>query len=501
MNWLLISPVLIPLVCGALSLTLWQSRRVQRWVGVIGTAALTAVSFLLLYVVWHEGIQVSYMGGWIAPFGITFVADLFGAIMVVLGGLTGFAVAVYSLYTIDAHREHFGYYPLTHILLAGVSGAFLTADIFNLFVWFEVMLLSSFVLLALGGERAQMEGALKYVTLNLFSSTLFLVAVGILYGMTGTLNMAHLAQELPEVENTGLVTTVAMLFMVSFGIKAAAFPLFFWLPAAYHTPPVAVSALFAGLLTKVGVYALIRVFTLVFTGDVGYTHDILLVIATLTMLVGVLGAAAQFEFRRILSFHIISQIGYMILGLALYTPLGLMGAIFYIMHHIIVKANLFLVSGAAYCLRGTYELKELGSLYRTAPFLSILFLIPALSLAGIPPLSGFFAKFVIIKAGLEVQEYLVVGVALLVGLLTLFSMVKIWNEAFWKEAPESSEPLVAGSEQRGSYVPMLIPIAGLALITLFIGLNAEPFVVVATRAAEQLLDPAQYIEAVMGVRP
>jgi multicomponent Na+:H+ antiporter subunit D len=503
-NWLLISPILIPLVFGALSLVVWQSRLAQRWLGLIGTGALMLVSFLLLHAVWTQGIVVGYMGAWVAPFGITLVADLLGAIMVVLNGLIGFAVALYSVYTIDARREHFGYYPLVHVLLAGVSGAFLTGDIFNLFVWFEVMLLASFVLLALGGERAQMEGALKYVTLNLFSSMLFLTAVGILYGMAGTLNMADLAQKLPYVERTGLVTTVAMLFMVSFGIKAAAFPLFFWLPASYHTPPVAVSALFAGLLTKVGVYALFRVFTLIFTQDVAYTHTILLVVAAFTMLTGVLGAAAQFEFRRILSFHIVSQIGYMILGLALYTPLAVMGGIFYIMHHIIVKANLFLVSGAAYRLRGTYELRELGSLYRTAPGLSILFLIPAMSLAGMPPLSGFFAKFIIVRAGLEAGQYAVVGVALLVGLLTLFSMVKIWNEAFWKEAPVPARvPPAAVTANPGHlvYYPLLIPIVGLAAITLLIGFWTEPFVVVATRAAEQLLDPGIYIEAVLGARP
>jgi multicomponent Na+:H+ antiporter subunit D len=505
-NFLLASPVLIPLSAAALSLLVWRSRPAQRLIGLAGTTALFIAALALLHAVWRDGIQVTYMAGWAAPFGITLVADLFGAIMVVLGGLIGLAVAVFSLYTIDRRREHFGYYPLVLVLLAGVCGAFLTGDIFNLFVWFEVMLLASFVLLALGGERNQMEGGLKYVTLNLFSSTLFLTAIGILYGIVGTLNMADLADKLAYVERPGLITTVAMLFLVSFGIKAAAFPLFFWLPAAYHTPPVAVSALFAGLLTKVGVYALIRVFTLIFTQDVAYTHTVLLVIAALTMLTGVLGAAAQFEFRRILSFHIVSQIGYMILGLALYTPLALMGAIFYIMHHIIVKTNLFLVSGVAYRLTGSYELRELGGLYRQAPGLSILFLIPAMSLAGMPPLSGFFAKFILVRAGLEAGEYAVVAVALLVGLLTLFSMVKIWNEVFWKPQPALAPErypaeLVTANPGRRRYYPLLIPIAALAAITVTIGLWTEPFIVLATRAAEELLDPRRYIEAVLGMQP
>jgi len=251
----------------------------------------------------------------------------------------------------------------------------------------------------------------------------------------GTLNMADLARHLKTVTPPGLVTTVAILFFLAFGIKAAVFPLFFWLPASYHTPPVPVSAIFAGLLTKVGVYALIRVFTLLFVQETATTHTLILIIAGLTMVTGVLGAVAQNEFRRILSFHIVSQIGYMIMGLGIFSPLGLTGSIFYIIHHIIVKTNLFLVSGVAYRLKGTYELKKLGGLYRYSPGLAILFLIPALSLAGMPPLSGFWAKFILLKAGFETENYLIVVVALLVSLLTLYSMTKIWTEVFWKEAP------------------------------------------------------------------
>jgi multicomponent Na+:H+ antiporter subunit D len=235
---------------------------------------------------------------------------------------------VYSFASIDVQRESFGYYPLLHILLMGVCGAFLTGDIFNLYVWFEVMLIASFVLLALGGERAQLEGAIKYVTLNLISSAFFLTAVGILYGMIGTLNMADLARQLSTVAQPGLVMTLAMLFFVAFGIKAALFPLFFWLPASYHTPPVIVSALFAGLLTKVGVYALVRVFTLLFIRDSSYIPTLILVVAGLTMVTGVLGAVAQNEIRRLLSFHIVSQIGYLLMGLGLFTPLVLAGTVF-----------------------------------------------------------------------------------------------------------------------------------------------------------------------------
>ncbi|MDZ7269030.1 MAG: Na+/H+ antiporter subunit D [candidate division KSB1 bacterium] len=498
MNALLVYPILIPFATAIVALFFGKNPRVQRGLHLAGAVALLAAAIRLLVAVGRAGIQATQIGNWPAPFGITLVADLLSAIMVVLAGLMGLAVAVYSLFCIDARREAFGYYPLLQILLMGVCGAFLTGDLFNLYVWFEVLLIASFVLVALGGERPQLEGAIKYVTLNLMSSALFLAAVGILYGVAGTLNLADLARQLSLPDRPGLVPALAMLFLVAFGIKAAVFPLFFWLPASYHTPPLAVSAIFAGLLTKVGVYALIRVFTLLFVQQPGFTHQLILLIAGLTMITGVLGAAAQHEIRRILSFHIISQIGYMIMGLALFTPLALAGTVFYLIHHIIVKTNLFLVAGAVHHLRGSYELKQLGGLYRAAPGLAILFLIPALSLAGVPPLSGFWAKFVLVKAGLQSQEYLIVFTALAVSLLTVFSMMKIWAAAFWQEEEPVQAGQAASTAGDRSYRGLLIPVTALAVLTVMIGLLAEPVFALAERAAGQLLNPAEYIETVLG---
>jgi multicomponent Na+:H+ antiporter subunit D len=499
MSTLVLLPVILPLAAGAISMALWRSLRAQRIIGVVATLALVLASLALLNAVHTEGHIVVHMGSWPAPLGITFVADLFGSIMVVLAAITGAATSVYSLKGVDVRRQSFLYFPLIHILLMGVCGAFLTGDIFNLYVWFEVLLMSSFVLLALGGDRNQLEGAIKYVTLNLISSALFLTAVGILYGTFGTLDMADLSRRIAETNRdgsqSGIVTTLSMLFLVAFGIKAAIFPLFFWLPASYHTPPFAVSAIFAGLLTKVGVYAIIRVFTLLFPLDAEFTRPVMLWLACLTMLTGVLGAAAQYEFRRVLSFHIVSQIGYMLMGLALATPLALAGSVFYIMHHIVVKANLFFIAGIADRIRGTSDLKSPGrvSVYARSPFVALIFFIPAMSLAGIPPLSGFFAKFVLVKAGLEIQEWGVVAISLLVSILTLYSMTKIWAEAFWKgpdraDDDEPSEPTPP---------TMLIPVAALALITVLVGLLAGPAFTLASRTADQLLDRQGYIDAVM----
>lgn len=489
-------PILIPLATAIILVLSFRWRNLQKYISLIGNAVLFIVSVFLFNHINEHGIQAVQMGNWPAPYGITLVADLFSAIMIIITAIMGIAVNIYSIINIDPERQKFGFFPLLNFLLMGVCGAFLTGDIFNLYVWFEVMLMSSFVLMVLGGDKKQMEGGVKYVTINLISSAIFLSGLGILYGQIGTLNMADLALKIRTLPDTEVINIVAMLFLAAFGIKAAVFPMFFWLPASYHTPPAAISAIFAGLLTKVGVYAMIRSFTLFFVVDTGFNHPLILWIAGLTMVTGVLAAASQFEFRRILSFHIISQIGYMIMGLGIFTKLAIAGSVFYIIHHIVVKTNLFLIAGVVNRLKGTYDLKKLGGLYKGYPFLALLFVIPAFSLAGIPPLSGFWAKFVLIKAGLEVGQYAIVIVALVVSVLTLYSMTKIWAEAFWKAAPDKA---VEDASQKPEF-SLIFPIALLAGITIIIGLMTEPFFNIALKAAEQLIDPAEYIKAVLGVQ-
>ena len=493
-----IFPIALPLATMVISLLSWKSMAAQKWTGIVGSTLLFASAAVLMVLVHRDGILVMQVGNWPAPFGITFVADRLSSIMVLLAGLVMFAVSIYSLATIDERRIRFGFFPLVQLLVMGVCGAFLTGDLFNLYVWFEVMLIASFVLLTLGGEQKQLEGALKYVTLNLMSSAAFLAAIGVIYAATGTLNMADLAVKLRSFPDEGIVTVLAMLFLIAFGTKAAVFPLFFWLPASYHTPPVAVSAVFAGLLTKVGVYSLIRAFTLLFVSDLEFTHNLLLTIAGLTMVTGVLGAMAQSEIRRILSFHIVSQIGYMLMGLALFTPLALAGSVFYIIHHIVVKTNLFLIGGIAERRFGSGRLAEIGGMYQSMPLLAILFFLSAMSLAGIPPLSGFFAKLTLIRGGLEAERYVIVIAALVVSLLTLFSMTKIWAEAFWKPNPHEGAgdiPKYDGSRlgQLGVFAPVVLLLA----VTMSIGVLAGPVMTLSTATAEELLDPDAYITAVM----
>lgn len=491
---LLTLPLLVPLATAVASLLAWRSLRVQQVLSVAGAAGLLLAGVALFAAVWRGGLRVVQLGGWPAPYGITLAADLLSAVMVLLTGVIGTAVAIFALASVDARRQRFGFFPLLQVLLMGICGAFLTGDLFNLFVWFEVMLIASFVLLALGGERAQLEGAVKYVALNLVASAVFLAAAGITYGVVGTLNLADLSRQLAAAPHAGMARTLAMLLLVAFGIKAAIFPLFFWLPASYHTPPVAVTTLFAGLLTKVGVYALIRVFTLLVPP--GAAPELLLLwMAALTMVTGVLGAVAQHEMRRLLAFHVVSQIGYLIMGLALASPLALAGAVYFMVHVTLAKSALFLVSGLAQRLRGSFELDALGGLYRDHPAVSLCFLVPALSLAGIPPLSGFWAKLLLVQSGLAAEQWLLSATALGVGLLTLFSMTKIWAAAFWAPAASGGPPprALSGRER----VLLGGPAAALALCTVLLGLAAGPAIDVARAAAAQLLDPRAYEAAVL----
>ncbi len=485
-------PLIVPLLAAGIATII--SRR-QVWVRVI---ALATTLFNLGYSVWllqviaTEGRQVTQGAGWVAPFGITLMADGLSAIMLALTALLTLVTIVYSFATIEARQERFYYYPLLLLLMFGCSGAFMTGDIFNLYVWFEILLVASFGLITLGGSRAQLEGGLKYVVLNLFASICFLVGAGLIYGVAGTLNMAHLAERLSVIQEPSLVTAVAGFFLIAFGSKAALAPLFFWLPTSYHTPSIAVTALFGGLLSKVGIYALYRVFGTVFQRELAWLAPLILVVAGVTMVVGVIGAMAQVNVRRILAFHIVSQVGYMAMGLGLAGVAGLAAGILFMAHNIVVKTALFLIGGAAEHLTGTGELKQMGGMARREPALAVLWLLASFALVGIPPLSGFFGKLGLIQAGVAQEQWLIVGVAAGVGLLTLFSMLKIWNEVFWKKAYSDLSHLPRAG------AGLLAPAVVLVAVSIAMGLGAAPVLEYSTLAAEQVLDTVSLVRDVCG---
>jgi len=358
-----------------------------------------------------------------------------------------------------------------------------------------VLLIASFVLLVLGNGRQQLDGAVKYVGINLVASVSFLAAIGLLYGMTGTLNLADLAGSMENVRTSGMEATVAMLFLIGFGIKAGLFPLYFWLPASYHTPPAPIAAIFAGLLTKVGVYSLIRVFTLLFPNPTGYTQTVLLVVAGATMLLGAFGALVQRNILRLLAFLVISAMGYVVMGLGFFTTLGLAGAVFYIFQDIPVKTSLFLMGGIMERETGTNQVGEMGGLYTHRPLLAAAFIVPAFSLAGFPPFPGFWGKLTLVQAGLASEQWTLVAVALVAGALTLLIVGQVWARAFWRPGQDDDLP---SKMKAGTRTLLEGPVVGLALVLFAVGIYAQPLFELAHTAAVHLTDTGPYVQAVLG---
>lgn len=498
---LILLPLLFQFALAVLMLAFWFRVRIQRSISILGNAVNTLISASLLYRVWNDGILTVQAGNWQPPYGITFVADTFAALLTLLTAVSGLAVAAFSAGSVTTERLRFGYFSTLQFLLLGLTGAFLAGDMFNLYVWFEIIIISSFVLITIGGERAQIEGAIKYFALNILASVIFLTAIAVFYGLTGSLNMADLAQKMPQIPNKSLMGVCALLFFVAFGIKSAVFPLYFWLPDSYHTPPAAVSAIFGGLLTKVGVYALVRVFSLLFRDD-PFLSDTLALVAALTLVAGGIGALSQRNLRKIFSYLIICHIGYMIGGLSMFTRVGFTGLVFYLAHDIVVKTNLFMAAGVIYKIRGRNLLKNLGGLYAEYPRISLLLAIPLFSLVGIPPLSGFWPKISLISAGMNTGRYWLTGCIIFASFITLYVIAKVWAEVFWKPAPAGRKR--SDFEFFDDFKPyrkrlVLAPIIFLSLISLYIGLGAEHIQELSLRIAEELSNPEAYIQAVFKI--
>lgn len=501
---LLILPIAIPLFTTIACLLAWPRPRLRLAISAVGAAALFVGTVLVFIAVQREDLIRVAIGGWPPPVGIALVADRLSAVMLLVVGSIGLLISIHQLGRPPVASPLAGTHETFHILLMGVGGAFLAGDLFNLYVWFEVMLIGSFVLMAWGGGSTRLVGSLKYVTLNLVSSAIFLAAIGLLYARFGTLNLADLARiQMDSGSTPDRGRFISLLFLASFGIKAGMFPFFFWLPDSYPNAPAVIGGLFAALLTKVGVYSLLRVFTLVFPEQIRTLQIFLMFVAAMTMILGVFGAMAQEEIRRILSFHIISQIGYMIMGLALFTPLAIAGTIYFLLHNIVAKTNLFLIGGVVEELNGSSELHRLGGVLHRHGVLGMLFLVSSLSLAGLPPLAGFWAKLVLIIAGFREAQYAIVAAAIFVSLLTLYSMMKIWTRVFWGPSPPAP-PLPAGPPEMSSRFRQGVrfaPIFVLAAAAVLLGIFVEPVLNYCLGAAEQLLYPQAYVEGVLAAQP
>lgn len=494
MNNLVILPLIIPFISGLILIMFRKNIPFQRLFSVLAISAVGVVTVLLMSQIKTQGIQTLQLGGWQAPFGISFVADMFSVLLIITTCVVAVPCLFYAFHSIGHERESFYFYPMFLFLITGVNGSFLTGDLFNLFVCFELMLISSYVLISLGGEKVQLRESIKYVLINVLSSFLFLIAIAYLYAITGTLNLAHLSYRIAEVGQDGLTTTVAILLLIVFSLKAGLF-LFFWLPGSYSAPPTAIASIFAALLTKVGIYAIFRMFTLVFYHEPQITHVIIAVMGALTMILGAIGAVAHNNIRGILAYNVVVAVGFIVAGFASFTSVALMGSIYYLIHDIIIKALIFLLGGTMIGIAGTSKINQMSGLIRNHPALGWMFFIAALSLAGIPPLSGFVGKVYVTEGTFAANFFWLGAIGLLTSLMVLYSIMKIFLNGFWGETLLSKEMEKSGTKG------LLFPIGCLTAVTLVLGLGVEGIHIYVELATEGLMNPSLYINAVFGLNP
>lgn len=494
MNNLIVLPIVIPLFIGMLLIVFKERIHFQRLASLLALLGMIITAGYLIYQIDSSGIQTLQMGSWPAPYGITLAADMFSALLLLTGNVVALLCLIFAFRSIHPKIEENYFYPLFLFLITGVNGSFLTGDLFNLYVFFEVLLIASYVLVSIGGKKKQLREAMKYVVINVISSTFFLFAIAYLYSITGTLNLAHLSVRVAESGQDGFITAVSLLLLLVLAIKAGLF-LFFWLPGSYSAPPTAIAAVFAALMTKVGIYAIFRMFTLIFHHQLHVTHLFIGILAAVTMILGGFGASAFGDIKQILTYNVVIGAGFILAGLATFTPEGLGGSVFYIIHDMISKALVFLIGGIVIHVTGTTKLKNMSGLIRSHPVLGWIFFIAILALAGIPPLSGFVGK-VLVTEGTFISGYYWLGaIGLLASLMILYSLLKIFMNVFWGETVLSIE------EEKGTTKGLMFPVVILAVFTIVIGLFGGLIVPYIEQAAYSLYHPELYIEAIFSGQP
>src|SRR5690625_679095 len=492
MNNLLVLPMVIPILAGILLVFLRPFIRLQRWISFSVMVANFGISIYILNQIQTDGVLRLDFGDWAPPYGILFVADSFSMLLVLTTSIVTAICLLYAFSSIGKRRERMYFYPFVNFMVAGVNGSFLTGDLFNLFVCFEVMLVASYVLITLGGEKFQLKESIKYLAVNVLSSWFFLVAIAYLYGSLGTLNMAHLSARIAEVGQTPLLTVISILFLIVFSLKAGLL-LYQWLPGSYSAPPTAVAALFGALLTKVGVYALFRFFTLLFYHEPSITHTLIGIMAAVTLIGGSIGAIAYNDVRQIVAYNVVISIGFILVGLAVATTAAMEGAIYYLVHDMIVKALLYLIAGTMIYLASTarIESERMSGLIRNYPLLGWMFFIVMLSLAGIPPFSGFIGKVLIGQGAVETGSYVLLAFGFISSLFVLYSLLRIFMNCFW------GETIISIEDELPFKKGLIIPIVLLAATTIGLGVGSEAIAAYVIDAAHTLMNPDVYIDAVL----
>ncbi|MFN3580031.1 MAG: monovalent cation/H+ antiporter subunit D [Pseudomonas sp.] len=500
MNHLPVLPILLPMFMGALLLLIARSRMsLKRGISLVATLVQIPLALALMGQA-AGGIEVYAAGNWVAPFGIVLVVDRLSALMLLITAVLAVAAVIYALRGDDALGRNF--HALFQFQLMGINGAFLTGDLFNLFVFFEILLIASYALLLHGGGSARVRAGLHYVLLNLFGSALFLIAVGTLYGVTGTLNMADMAVKVAAVapEDAPLVAAAGMLLLVVFGLKAAMFPLYFWLPRAYSSASAPVAALFA-IMTKVGLYSILRVYTLIFSESAGpLAHMVepwLWPMALLTIALGAIGALASSSLNGLVAYLVVLSVGTLLAGISLGTPEALVASLYYLIHSTWVSGALFLFAGILARLRGPRFAARLlaGPQIPRGLLLSGVFFVAAVSIAGMPPLSGFLGKIMLLQAvGTGGQAAWLYAVVLVSSLITLVALSRAGSTLFWRHdaAPAAGEPLDR---------VRLLAMGGLLLTSPLMVIFAGPLLAYLEATAQQIHSPQLYIQQVLSMLP
>ena len=399
--------------------------------GFIATLALFVCSLFAVKAVNAENVLVYSVGAWKAPIGIAMVLDGFTAFMLVTVNLVAFLIAIYSVNYMERFTSKWKFYTLFLLMLAGMNGVVVTGDIFNLFVFLEIASIASYALVAFGTEKHELEAAFKYAVMGTVASLFILLGIVFLYSFTSTLNMADMASVLIAKSGSNIILLVSILFIMGFGLKSALVPFHAWLPDAHPSAPAPISAMLSGVLIKsLGIYALCRIFYNVI-GITPAISSILMFLGALSMVIGVFLAIGQWDLKRLLAYHSISQIGYVILGISLGTPLGILGGLFHLFNHSIFKSLLFLNSGSIEYATGTRDLRKMGGLIEKMPVTGATNLIASMSIAGIPPFNGFWSKLIIIIAAVQAQRFGYAFWAVLASLLTLASFTKVMKYAFF----------------------------------------------------------------------
>ncbi|WP_156291140.1 Na+/H+ antiporter subunit D [Oceanobacillus salinisoli] len=491
MSNLAVLPIVLPLIAAIILIFFNSNVKISRLLTkVFSLAGLAVAGYVFLHVM-ENGTITLQTGSWVAPYGIILVVDALSAVLILTTNIVSVACAFYAAHAGLGEKEKFYFYPFFFFLITGVTGAFITGDLFNLFVFFEVLLMASYALIVLGGDKVQLRESIKYLLINLFSSMLFVTAIAFIYGVVGTINMAQISERVGEVEQQGILTTIAFLLFFVFATKAALFPLYYWLPNSYIVPNPVISALFGALLTKVGVYSITRVFTLIFTHRLELTHEFFIWIAGLSMIFGVIGALSTNNIKLIVAYNIIPAIGYMIMGIGIFNQEALSGSIYYLVQDMIVKAALFLLVGVIAYVAGTSDLRKMGGLIHHYPVLGWLLFISAFVLAGIPPFSGFIGKLLLLEGAFQGGDIVIAIIALITSLLILYSVIKIFIRGFWGD-----KDTIKNLEKK-STKGMIGPIVFLLSFTVILGIGAEFFYPISDSIAEYLLDPEIYIDSVL----